>query len=170
MKLKITITGPKFHEVGYRVFLGKLAISLALPGFMAFNWDEEAQQQVIALAEGDEARLVAFRKRIEERKPVLAEVSAITFNDYDGDVGRTSEYAMLLSFEQLDKAIPLLQAVKTNTDTIPQIAKNTDLIPQIAENTKPIHQILEEIPIGFAVQFRQMQADIRAPKERLGMP
>ena len=49
--------------------------------------------------------LIAFRQMVEKNKPVLAEVSKVTFEDYDGDVGRTSEVAMLCSFVQLDKAI-----------------------------------------------------------------
>jgi acylphosphatase len=32
MKLKIKIIGPKVHDVGYRVFLLKHAMNLALPG------------------------------------------------------------------------------------------------------------------------------------------
>ncbi len=143
MKLKIEITGLKVHDVGYRVFLGKLAIGLAMPGFIAYNWNEEGHQEVIALAEGDPARMAILQKQIEEKKPELAEISSITFEDYDGDVGRTSEFAMFLSFEQLDKAIPILQAVRANTDTIPQIAKNTALIPKIAENTALIPKIAE---------------------------
>jgi len=172
MKLGITITGPKVHDVGYRVLLGKLAMSLGLPGFMAYNWDEEGQQQVIALAEGDEARIAILKKRIEERKPNLAVVSAINFDDgYDGEVGRASEYAMLLSFEQFDKAIPILQAIKDNTDIIPQMAKTTE---RAANTTDKILEeargIRDEVQPGLGMQLRQMQADIRALKERMGMP
>jgi acylphosphatase len=55
MKLKITITGPKVHDVGYRVFLLKHAMNTAIPGLSTYNWDEDGQQEVIALVEGDEA-------------------------------------------------------------------------------------------------------------------
>ena len=141
MKLKIGITGPRVHDVGYRVFLGKLAMGLAMPGFIAYNWNEEGHQKVIALAEGDPARIAILQKQIEEKKPELAEISSIIFEDYDGDVGRTSEFAMFLSFEQLDKAVPILQAVEANTALIPEIAKNTALIPEIAKNTALIPEI-----------------------------
>jgi len=188
MKLKITIAGQKVHDVGYRVFLGKLAMSLALPGFMAYNWDDKGYQQVIAFAEGDEARMAVLRRRIEEKKPELADVYAITFDEYDGNVGHTSEYAMLLSFEQFDKAIPILQGIKDSTD---KIKENTDMIPRISDdikemkgdikemkgdiktvkkNTDPIPQLVEEIQPGYAMQFRQVQTEIRAIKDRLGMP
>ena len=194
MKLKIKIVGSKVHDVGYRVFLLKHAMNLALPGLSAYNWEENGQQEVIALVEGNEARVTAFLQTVEKNKPELAEVSKVTFEDYDGDVGRTSEVAMLCSFVQLDKAIPLLldmrddlKAVRKNTDMIPQISedikavrKNTDTIPQISEDIKAVRKttdatldeikgMREDIQPGYAMQFRQMQADVRVIKDRLGI-
>jgi acylphosphatase len=108
MKLKIKITGPNVHNVGYRVFLMKHAMNLALPGLSTYNWEENGKQEVIILVEGDEARIAVFRQTVEKNKPELAEVSNITFEDYSGEVGRTSEVVMFCTFVQLDKAIPLL--------------------------------------------------------------
>lgn len=62
------------------------------------NWEENGRQELIALVEGDEARIVAFRQMVEKNKPVQAEMFTVTFEDYDGDVGRTSEVAMLCTF------------------------------------------------------------------------
>jgi len=162
MKIKITIIGPRVYDVGYRVFLMKHAMNLALPGLSTYNWDENGQQEVIALVEGDEARIDAFRHLVEKNKPELAEVSKVTFEDYNGEVGRTSEVAMFCSFVQLDKAIPLLLDVRDDLKEMKSdmkaVRKNTDAIPQV----------LEDLP-GYATNFRQMQADIRSIKERLGM-
>jgi acylphosphatase len=195
MKLKVKITGPKVHDVGYRVFLLRHAMNLALPGLSTYNWEENGQQEVVALVEGDEARITAFLKTVEKKKQELAEVSEVTFEDYGGDVGRASEVAMFCSFVQLEKAIPLLldmrddlKAVRKNTDMIPQISedikavrKNTDTIPQINEDIKTMRKttgatldeikgVREDIQPGYAIQFRQIQADVRAIKDRLGMP
>ena len=208
MKLRIKIAGPKVHDVGYRVFLLKNAMNTALPGLSTYNWDGDGQQEVVALVEGDDARINAFLKAIEKNKPELAEVSKITSEAYDGEVGRTSEVAMLCSFVQLDKAIPLLldmrddlKAVRKNTDMIPQMSedikemkvdikavrKNTDMIPQMSEDIKEmkvdmkavrkttdetleeIKGLREDIQPGYGMSMRQVQADIRAIKERLGM-
>jgi hypothetical protein len=43
MKLKIKIAGTRVHEVGYRVFLLKHAMNLALPGLSTYNWEEGSQ-------------------------------------------------------------------------------------------------------------------------------
>ena len=208
MKLKVKIAGPKVHDVGYRVFLLKNAMNQALPGLSTYNWEENGQQEVVVLAEGDEARITAFLQAVKKKKkPELAEVSKVTFEDYDGEVGRISEVAMFCTFVQLDKAIPLLQdirddikavrkttdetlseikavrkttdktlseikAVRENTEMIPQISedikevrKNTDTIPQVLEEIKGMR---EDIQPGYALQFGQVQADVRAMKERLG--
>jgi len=153
MKLKIKIAGPKVHDVGYRVFLLKHAMNLALPGLSTYNWEENGQQEVIALVEGDEARIAAFRQMVEKNKPELAEVSKVTSEDYNGEVGRASEVAMFCSFVQLDKAIPLLLKIQDNTSVTPQIL---DEIKGMREDVQP----------GYA---RQVREDIRAIKERLGM-
>ena len=177
MKLKIKIIGPKVHDVGYRVFLLKHAMNLALPGLSTYNWEENGQQEVIALVEGDEARIAAFRQMVEKNKPELAEVSKVTSEDYNGEVGRASEVAMFCSFVQLDKAIPLLLDMR---DDLKAVRKNTDTIPQISENMKAVRKttdamldeikgMREDIQPGYATNFRQVQADIRAIKERLGM-
>ena len=163
MKLKVKITGPKVHDVGYRVFLLKNAMNLALPGLSTYNWEENGQQEVIALVEGDEARIAPFLQAIEKNKPELAEVSKVTSEPYDGDVGRASEVAMFCTFVQLDKAIPLLLDIR---DGMNEVRKNTAVTPQILEEIKGLR---EDIQPGYATHFRQVQADVRAIKERLGM-
>ena len=56
---------------------------------------EDSSQAVNCLIEGDEARIAAFQKFIESHKPVKAEVSAITWEDYDGEVMHISEFAQI---------------------------------------------------------------------------
>ena len=189
MKLKITLAGPKVHDVGYRVFLLKNAMKTALPGLSTYNWEGDGRQQVIALVEGDEARIKAFLKKIEKDRPGLAQVTEVTSEPYEGEVGRTSEVAMLCSFVQLDKAIPLLldmrddlKAVRKTSDaTLDEgraMRKTTDTtLEEVRAARKTADATLEEIKgmradiqPGYASNFRQMQSDIRAIKERLGMP
>jgi len=170
MKLKIKIAGPKVHDVGYRVFLLKHAMNLALPGLSTYNWEENGQQEVIALVEGDEARIAAFRQMVEKNKPQLAEVSEVTSEDYNGEVGRASEVAMFCSFVQLDKAIPLLLEIRDNTKATPQILEEIKAVRKTGDETlSEIKGMREDIQPGYATNFRQVQADVRAIKERLGM-
>ena len=90
--------------------------------------------------------------------------------------------AKMIRYPNTD-AIPQIKAntdaipqIKANTDAIPQIKANTDAIPQIKANTDAIPHVLgeikglrDDIQPGYANNFRQVQADVRAIKERLGM-
>jgi len=92
--------------------------------------------------------------------------------------------------ESTKNTLEEIKVVRKNTDATPQILeeirvvrKNTDATPQILEeikvvrkNTDATPQILEEIKCmrediqpGYANHFRQVQADVKAIKERLGM-
>jgi acylphosphatase len=174
MKLKIKITGPKVHDVGYRVFLLKNAMNLALPGLSTYNWEENGQQEVIALVEGDEARIAPFLQVIERNKPELAEVSKVTSEPYDGDVGRTIEVAMLCSFVQLDKAIPLLldmrDDLKEMKGDMKEMKGDMKAMRKTTDATlEEIKGMREDIQPGYGMTLRQVQSDVRAIKERLGM-
>jgi len=195
MKLKIKIAGPKVHDVGYRVFLLKHAMNTAIPGLSTYNWDEDGQQEVIALAEGDEARIKAFLTAIEKSKPEMAEVSKITSEPFDGEVGRTSEIAMLCSFVQLDKAIPLLLDIRNDMKEMKgdikeikgdmkemkgdmnemkgdmkEMKSDVKAVRKTTEETlEEIKDIRGDIQPGYGMTLRQVQSDIKAIKERLGM-
>ena len=165
MKLKIKITGHNVHNVGYRYFLMSSAIDLSLRGFHARNMMSGEEQEVVVLVEGDEEAIADLKKLIESQKPEHSLVSNIAFEDYDSDVMRVGEYAQISSAEQLGKAIPILLKIQDNTALTPQIL---DEIKAVRKNTDAIPQVLEDLP-GYATNFRQMQADIRSIKERLGM-
>ena len=99
------------------------------------------------MVEGDEVRTTSFRKMIEKNKQESAEVSNVTFEDFDGDVGRTSEIAMFCSFVQLDKAIPLLLDMR---DDLKAVRKTTDL------TLDEIKGLREDLQPGYATNFRQV--------------
>jgi acylphosphatase len=174
MKLKVKITGPKVHDVGYRYFLMSTAIDMGLRGFQARNRMSGKEQEVIALVDGDEEAITDFKAMVGAQKPEHAEISAITCVDYEGDVMRTGEYAQVCSAQQLNKAIPLLldmrNDLKEMKGDIKAVRKNTDAIPRLEANTnlvlEEIKGMREDIQPGYA---KQMQTDIRAIKERLGM-
>ena len=181
MKLKVKITGQKVHDVGYRYFLMSNAIDMGLKGFHARNRTGEKEPEVTALVEGDEETIADFRKLVETRKPDHSLVSSIVFEDYKGDIMRISEYAYVCTTIQLNKAIPLLldmrNDLKDMKGDINAVRKNIDIIPQIGEDikavkantcegTEEIRGMREDIQPGYT---RQMQADVRAIKERLGM-
>jgi acylphosphatase len=184
MKLKVKITGPKVHDVGYRPHLTELAMRLALRGFEVYNDDEEGQQVVIALIEGDEQRIAKFYNPAMKERPQLTTVDNVKSEDFADDITPLWQFASINTAYQMNKAIPLLLAVKDNTDAtleeIKAVRKNTDIIPQISEDIKAVRKttdatleeikgLREDIQPGYGMTLRQVQSDVRAIKERLGM-
>jgi hypothetical protein len=85
-------------------------------------------------------------------RPALAKADNVRSEDYNGDVMPLWQFASINTASQMNKAIPILMAVQEN-------------IYKIKEDTSGMR---EDIP-GYVMQFRQMQADVKAIKERLGM-
>ena len=173
MKLKITIAGPKVHDVGYRYFLLGIAMSNRIRMFEAHNIKSSEGEAVLVFADGDEEAIKAFCAQVETERPAISEVSNIVFDDFEGDVMRIGEYAQFCATIQLNKAIPVLLEIRDNTKATPQILeeikavrKNTDTMPQVLGEIKGLR---DDIQPGYANNLRQVQADVRAIKERLGM-
>jgi hypothetical protein len=145
---------------------------LALRGFEVYDDDDdEGQQVVIVLVEGDEQRIAKFYNSAVKERPQLATVENVKSEDFAEDITPLWQFASINTASQMNKAIPLLLAVKDNTDATLQelkaMRKNTDAIPQVLEEIKGMR---EDIQPGYGMHFRQVQSDVRAIKERLGMP
>jgi len=67
------------------------------------------------------------------------------------------------------------------SDDLKAVRKNTDMIPQMSDDLKAVRKntdeslieikgMSEDIQPGYAMQFRQMQGDVRVIKDRLGLP
>jgi len=191
MKLKVKIAGPKTHDVGYRYFLMSVAIDMGLKGFHARNKMGEKEPEVIVLVEGDDESIADFKKIVETRKPERSQVSSIAFEDYEGDVMKTESYAQICSSIQLNKAIPVLLDIRASINdmnanindinanindmnanindmkaSLDEVRKNTAATPQILEEIKDMR---EDIKPGYGMSMRQVQSDIKAIKEQLGM-
>jgi acylphosphatase len=160
MKLKIKITGPKVHDVGYRYFLMSMAMTNRIRMFEAHNIEGNEGNEVLVFAEGDEEAIKAFRVLAETKRPARSEVSSIAFEDYDGDVMKIGEFAQFCSIVQLNKAIPVLLDMR---DDMKAMRKTTDA------TLDEIKGMREDIQPGYGMTLRQVQSDVRAIKERLGM-
>ena len=121
---------------------------------------------------------------VKIKRPARSEVSNIVFDDFDGDIMRIGEYAQFCSTVQLNKAIPVLLDMRDNLkemkDDLKAVRKNTDMIPQMSEDIKAVRKtteatleeikgLREDIQPGYGMTLRQVQSDVRAIKERLGM-
>jgi acylphosphatase len=153
-KLRIIITGPKVHEVGYRYWLMNQAIGQGIEGFNAYNEvDVNEQQKVVILIEDHHKTLGAYKAIIRENKPERAIVSKIEFEAYPGKVSRLSVFAQSLTAGQLLKAILILQDIQDHVKVLPEIRDYTE---QTAESLR------ED-------RMARIKSDIRMTKAKLGM-
>jgi acylphosphatase len=163
MKLGIKIIGPKVHDVGYRYFLLGIAMSNRIRMFEAYNTKSSEGEEVVVFADGDEAAIKAFCNQVETERPARSKVSNIVFDEFEGEVMKIGEYAQFCATVQLNKAIPVLLDLR---DSMHEVRKNTAVTPQILEEIKGLR---EDIQPGYGMTLRQVQADVRAIKERLSM-
>jgi acylphosphatase len=162
MKLKITITGSKVHDVGYRPWLTELAMNTALRGFEVYNDEVNGQQVVIALAEADEPRIKRFLNTIKTAQPQLAKASEVTSEEYAEDIMPVWQAATMGSFAQLNKAIPILLEMRDDLKEmkvdLKAVKNNTDMVPQMAEDVKGLRQ-----------DMASQHEDIKLIKRKIGL-
>jgi acylphosphatase len=132
MRQKITITGQRVHEVGYRVFLLRRAKTLRFQKFDAYNASKNGLQILVVMVEGDEKQLSAFKHLVENEEPEGAEVVEQSFEDYDGDVPSIGEFTQVAMLEQLDKGIPALLRMDRKMD---QMLDKQDQMPDKQDQT-----------------------------------
>jgi len=167
MKLKIKITGPKVHDVGYRYFLMSMAMTNRIRMFEAHNIESNEGDEVLVFLDGDEETVKAFRTLAETKRPARSEVSSIAFEDYDGDVMKIGEFAQFCSIVQLNKAIPVLLDMR---DDMKEMKGDMKAMRKTTDATlEEIKGMREDIQPGYGMTLRQVQSDVRAIKERLGM-
>lgn len=106
-RAKITITGEKVHEIGYRVFLLTNALNFGLTNFNAYNAQAEGKQAVIVLVGGDGKEAINdFYPHIKENIPGDAQVSDFKIEDFKGNIMDIDKYLHLIQVELLN---PLCQ-------------------------------------------------------------
>jgi acylphosphatase len=71
MKLKIIISGPKVHDVGYRYFLMSLAMSNRIRMFEAHNTEGSEGEEVLVFVDADEDAVKAFCALVEAKRALL---------------------------------------------------------------------------------------------------
>jgi len=192
MKLKAKIVGPKVQDVGYRYFLMSMAMSNRIRMFEAHNIESN---EVWAFVDGDDEAVKAFRAQAETKRPAKAEVSGIFFDDFEGDIMRIGEYAQFCSTVQLNKAIPLLldmrddlkemksdmkemksdmkemkSDMKEMKSDMKEMKSDMKAVRKTTEVTlEEIKGLREDVQPGYSTNFRQLQVDVRAIKQQLGM-
>ncbi len=116
MRLRVEIRGGKVHDVGCRVFLLDKALGLGIDKFAAYNRTDNGGQVVLAFIEGEDDQIAEFREFVERNRPVDAEVSDITFDEYEGRIMDIMDFANRTQIQQINKGIPALLRIEQLQD------------------------------------------------------
>ncbi len=160
MKLKITITGPKVHDVGYRPWLTEKAVDLALRGFEVYNDAEGDLQSVVALVDSDKRRATQFFEFAKAELPPLARIDDIRSEPYDEEIQPLWQSATLGTFVQINKAVPILQEMREDlrevssqrSRRIPDSSQRSRRIPDSSQRSRRIpdsSRRSRRIPVPF---------------------
>jgi len=87
-----------------------------------------------------------------KERPALATVDNVRYEDYTGDVMPLWQFASINTASQMNKAIPILLAVKENTD-------------ELKEDVKGMR---EDIPAGICNPFQAGAGGCQGDKRTLG--
>ncbi|MFB3765550.1 MAG: acylphosphatase [Methanotrichaceae archaeon] len=116
MKLKITITGPKVHDVGYKPFLILLAGEFELDGIGVRDKEVGGEQAVRIKAEGDDEDVQEFDEAVRTQRPEGAIVSNVKSEPYDGRVPSIVRATIVNMNTQLAKGIKRLDESPVHKD------------------------------------------------------
>jgi acylphosphatase len=155
LRKKVTTSGSRVQDVGYKLFLLSRANRLA--GLSASNVGEHA---VEVLAEGDSSEVNAFLKSVETEWPPAARVSSIKVEDYVGKVTQVAEFRDTLSLEQLVKIAET--GVEMNGDIKEMLLKQD-------ESRDELRGLRTDIKSWMDSRFSRLELDVKLIKEKIGL-
>lgn len=171
MKFMTKITGIKIHEVGYRVFLLRKALELGVDRFNAYNTKENGKQVLIALLDAGEEQFSAFKKFAKANMPEGAQVSDVTFEDFEGYVVNIADYMHLLQVEQLSKGVPAILSIDRKQDSM--LEKQDSMLEKLDETKKEIvgeiRELRWDLKSYLDEKLIRIESDIAQIKAKIGL-
>jgi uncharacterized protein (UPF0335 family)/acylphosphatase len=171
MKIQMKLVGSRVHDIGYRYFLMTAAQSVGIPKYNAFNIFQGEKQAVIVTADGNEANIAAFIDYAKKNKPPRALVSDIDIAPIEGHIMRLSEFAMIFTATQLNKAIPLLLDIRDSVQAVEQNVKTLSQdVRAVGENVKEVGQDVKTLSQDVRTvgeNVKEVGLDVKAVREEL---
>jgi len=146
MKIKVEISGPRVHDVGYRALLLEAAEDQGLEGFTARNLKLEGVHMLQILVQGEDVEVKNFQEILERERPAKAEVYSIEFEDYDGPVEPIGRYSQRFTGAQLRKGIASLTSIDEKQDRMLEKQDETiEVLKGVKEDTSAIRVIQDRM-------------------------
>ena len=184
MGKKITITGSKIFDIGYRYFLVEQALGCGIERFRAVNLRNEGK--LLVFVEGDEEALNEFAEFAKNNFPKDAQVDSVEVEDYKGYIPKIDQFLLLFNVQQSRKFIEIGKEVRDEVKHVREEIKQTreklgekidltrkelgEKIDQTREELgKKIDGLRADIKTSVEERLRIIEEDIRKIKAKLGM-
>ena len=131
MGKKITITGSKIFDIGYRYFLVEQALGFGIERFRAFNLRKE--NKLLVFVEGNEEALNEFIEFVKNNFPEDAQVDNIEIEEYRGYVPKIDQFLLLFNVQQSRKFIKVGKEVGEKVD---RVAEKIDSVADKIDQTR----------------------------------
>ncbi len=145
MGKKITITGSKIFDIGYRYFLVEQALGCGIERFRAINLRNEGK--LLVFVEGDEEALNEFAEFAKNNFPKDAQVDSIEIEDYKGYVPKIDQFLLLFNVQQSRKFIEIGKEVRDEVRlTREELGKKIDEVGRkVDEVAKKVDKVAEKV-------------------------
>ena len=153
-KKKIIITGPKVHNVGYRLFLLNEAETMTIPLLDIKNLKDKSKENVEVFIGGDSDNVDKFVEFIQYNYPENSRVDKPIKDaeNYEGNIRTTESFSRSLSIAQLSKmANSGIQMLKKQDDTIA-------VIGDVGSKLDNLGNKVESLIVGMHADFDKMDA------------
>ena len=173
--MKVTITGEKVQDIGYRVILLTSALNFGINKFYAYNASLGGEQAVVTLIGAEKETITYFYNYIKENIPEEAIVSDIKIEEFKGNVMDIDRYLHLIQVEQLNKGIPAILDIRNNTtkmldkqdkmlDKQDRMLDKQDTSIRLLQDVK---QDTSDMRSGFTDLKKEIRTGLNAVKEEI---
>jgi acylphosphatase len=175
MKLEITITGKKVHDIGYRHFLLTHALMRGIDRLFTYNSYIQDKQAVILLVEGEDADVADMLDFVKTNFPKDAEgVEDIKSKVYEGKIMDIYQFMHLAQVEQLDKGIPAIIEMKGDVKEMKGDVKEMkgdvkEILVKQDETIQEIKKLRFDLKSYLDTRFEEVFSEIGKIKEKIGL-
>ncbi|MDP3103200.1 MAG: acylphosphatase [Candidatus Methanoperedens sp.] len=168
MKLEITITGKKVHDIGYRHFLLTHALMRGIDRLFTYNSYIQDKQAVILLVEGEDADVADMLDFVKTNFPKDAEgVEDIKSKVHEGKIMDIYQFMHLAQVEQLDKGIPAIIEMKGDVKEMKGDVK--EILVKQDETIQEIKKLRFDLKSYLDTRFEEVFSEIGKIKEKIGL-
>ena len=161
---KITITGSKIFDIGYRYFLVEQALGFGIERFRAINLRSEGK--LLVFVDGDEEALNEFIEFAKNNFPKDAQVDSVEIEDYKGYVPKIDQFLLLFNVQQSRKFIEIGKEVADKVDKVAEkVDKVAGKVDEVIEKVDKVGEKVDQTRKDLGEKIDLLRTDLKTYME-----